>query len=39
MTNNKYLDTDFGKVSIQASCSELDGIIQPMQLYIVMSVH
>ena len=36
MTNNNYFQTDNGKVLIIASCPEFKGIVQPMQLFIVI---
>ena len=31
-----FITTESGKVSIQASCPEVNGIVQPMEMYIVI---
>ena len=31
-----YLETETDRISIHAICSKLDGIVQPMQLYILI---
>ena len=36
MEKVKFINTDNGKVSIQVNCPEIDGKIQPMEMYIVV---